>query len=195
MSHARLALVALLATACGAVTEPAAVGMPEGTGGQVELRPFTRCAGCHGATGEGTALAPQIRSPHEGYAAWVVRNGRSTASSMGFPQDMPAFGDELDDAALDEIFTFLHSQPRPEDGAGLYARFCGNCHGPDGGGGAVGESARDDADDREDFMEIVRSGEDEGEYGDRTGFMPGRHATELSDDEVEKIRLFLLGRS
>jgi mono/diheme cytochrome c family protein len=190
----RLVFLALLATGCGAVTEPAGTDVQGGIGDGVEVHAFTRCAGCHGPTGEGTELAPQIRSPHEGYAAWVVRNGRSSASSMGFAQDMPAFGDELGDAALDEIFTFLHSQPRPEDGAGLYERFCGNCHGPDGAGGAVGESAREEADDREDFLEIVRSGEDAGEYGRRDSFMPARHATELSDAEVEKIRAFLLGR-
>ncbi|WP_373045330.1 c-type cytochrome [Vulgatibacter sp.] len=149
------------------------------------------CAGCHGATGEGTSLAPQIRSPHEGYAAWVVRNGRD---SMGYQQPMPAFSEQaVSSADLDEIFTFLQGQPMPADGQGLYLRFCGNCHGSDGRGGVAGESARDDAGERDDFLRTVREGDDGAGYGDRRGYMPGRGRGELTDEEVERIRQYLLG--
>lgn len=161
-----------------------------GTGGNLD--PFTaNCAGCHGATGEGTASAPQIRSPHEGYATWVVRNGRNT---LGYPAPMPSFSEaQLGGNDLDEIFTFLQSQPMPTDGQGLYLRFCGNCHGPTGSGGVVGESAADDAEDRGEFFEVVRGGKGGSSYGARRDYMPGRGAGELSDAEVEKIRLFLVG--
>lgn len=162
-----------------------------GGGGGGEIHPFARhCAGCHGATGEGTDRAPQIRSPHEGYATWVVRNGRDT---MGYPAPMPRFDEAtLDADTLDEIFIFLHEQPRPRDGRGLYLRFCGNCHGPDGRGGVVGENARDEAEDRDDFFEVVREGEGGNRYGARRDYMPGRSRAELPDTEVEKIRRFLL---
>lgn len=191
-------ILALGLSACGAVFEPAAgVGAgdrPGGGGGAGEVRGYAaRCAGCHGPTGAGTDFAPQIRSPHEGYAAWVIRNGRRTAGSLGYPADMPAFGDSIDEAELEEILSFLQEQPMPEDGEGLYLRFCGNCHGPDGRGGVVGESAREEAEDREDFFEIVREGEGGTSYGDRDDFMPARGRSELTDDELEKIRRFLLG--
>ncbi len=157
------------------------------------MSPFAaNCSGCHGPTGEGTTLAPQIRAPHEGYAEWVVRNGRNT---MGFPQPMPQFTEEQVSAeALGEIFTFLHEQPMPADGQGLYLRFCGNCHGPTGSGGVVGESARDKADKMEDIREIVRGGEGGTSYGSRSGFMPARSSAELPDADLEKIRDFLNGR-
>ncbi len=163
-----------------------------GGGGGPPLSPFAaNCAGCHGPTGEGSSLAPQIRSPHEGYAAWVVRNGRNT---MGFPQAMPAFStSQVSDAELDEIFTFLHEQPMPDDGQGLYLRFCGNCHGANGGGGVVGENAREEADDAEEFYEVVRGGHGGSSYGSRGEFMPGRGAGELSNGDVEKIRAYLGG--
>ena len=173
----------------------AAPGNGDGAGLGGDVPPFVRhCAGCHGATGEGSALAPQIRSPHGGYATWIVRNGRRSASSLGYPQDMPAFGGELlPGAELEEILTFLHEQPMPGDGARLYARFCGNCHGPDGRGGVVGESARDEADDRDDFHEVIREGKGGNAYGARRDFMPARLPTELREGEIEKIRAFLRG--
>lgn len=189
-----MGLIGLATWGCGSVYPPEDLAAGGPRGGVGTARGFAaRCAGCHGAVGEGTTLAPPIQSPHEGYAAWVVRNGRTTQGSLDYPQDMPAFGDSIGPEELDEILTTLHQPPMPEDGQGLYVRFCANCHGPDGSGGRVAVELRGVAADAEDFIEEVREGNDAGEYGDRYDFMPARARGELRDEEVERIRSFLLG--
>lgn len=143
------------------------------------------CASCHGAEGNGTADAPQIREPVHAYATYVIRNGR--ASEMGFPQAMPAFAaDEIPDLA--PIFEVLDRTPRPTDGAGLYARFCGNCHGADASGGRVGESAKED---RGEIFEKVREGKGGSNFGARKKYMPAWTSSQLSDAEVELIAAYL----
>jgi mono/diheme cytochrome c family protein len=133
------------------------------------------CASCHGATGEGTARGPQIRNPVPSYAAWVVRNGRG---------DMPEFdGSLVSDDELDTMFTWLGSFPKPADGAGLFQRFCSNCH---GGGGGLGEEAGE-------LRGVVRGG-----VGSNPGsgeYMPAFPASVLSDADVAKIASFLTGGS
>lgn len=162
-----------------------------GGGGGGNLAPFeANCAVCHGAGGEGTDRAPQIRSPNEGYATWVVRNGRST---MGYAQPMPAFSAaQLSADELDEIFTFLHEQPLPGDGEGLYLRFCGNCHGPQGRGGVVGVNVRDELDE---LQEIVREGHAGTNYGARRSYMPAFGRSELPDGDLAKIAAYLGSRA
>ncbi len=142
-----------------------------------------RCAGCHGEEGEGTDRAPQLRFRADEYATWVVRNGRE---STKFPNDMPAFED-VSDAQLDEMLAWLGSFPNPTTAQDLYARYCGNCHGPDGRGGgepAVGE-------EYSKTREQIREGEGDGLYGDRAQFMPGWGTDSLSDQEVELLARYL----
>jgi ubiquinol-cytochrome c reductase cytochrome c subunit len=131
------------------------------------------CASCHGATGEGTARGPQIRNPVPSFAAWVVRNGRG---------DMPDFDTNLVSAEeLDRIFSWLGSFPKPTDGAGLFQRFCGSCH---GGGGGVAEEAGE-------LRGVVRGGR--GSNPGSGEYMPAFPASVLSDAEVAMIASWLGG--
>lgn len=154
------------------------------TGGDLYAR---ECAGCHGAEGEGGDRGPQIRHPVRPYATWIVRNGRE---GRGYPDEMPDFDeDQVDDTALEEILDRLSSGPKPADGQGLYVMFCGNCHGPTGGGGPVGEGVR--GDDLGELREVVRRGKGGSNYGRRGDYMPRWSTEELTDAELARIATFL----
>src|SRR5437868_5934691 len=110
---------------------------------------------------------------------------------MGFDGDMPAFATaELSDAELADILTFLAAAPRPTTGDALFARFCANCHGADGGGGRVGKSLGGEADS---VSSRVRRGHGGTSYGSRTQYMPAWSATDLSDAEVAEIEAYVAG--
>jgi len=177
-------LLLVILAACGAdymAGDPA-----PGTGSDAPIDLYRdSCASCHGADGEGTADAPQIREPVHAYATYVIRAGR--ASEMGYAQAMPAFAtDDLPE--LEPIFAFLDRAPRPTDGHGLYRRFCGNCHGADASGGRVGESAKED---RGEIVEKVREGKDGSNFGARKKYMPAWTAAQLTDIEVDAIAAYL----
>jgi mono/diheme cytochrome c family protein len=182
---------ALLIVSCTVEPESApppvatASGMPpdpmeeEKTGAELFA---AECARCHGPEAEGSELAPQLRGIVDGYATYVVRFGRD---DMPFPDAMPPFSSAvLDDADLVEIFDHARSFPRPIDGAGLYLRFCGNCHGEGADGGRVGQDVRGEADE---VLEAVREGRGGTEYGNRQEYMPSWSAAELSDAELAAI--------
>lgn len=145
------------------------------------------CAACHGATGEGSAIAYQLRSPVRAYATFVVRRGRHEQRT--FPTAMAAYSEAaLPNARLERIYDFLDAVTRPVDGQGLYLRFCGNCHGFEAEGGRVGEALVHKAwDEPEEFEEAVREGHHRTDYGDRKEFMPSWTAEQLSGAEVELI--------
>ncbi|MCB9523181.1 MAG: c-type cytochrome [Myxococcales bacterium] len=148
-----------------------------------------QCAGCHGEQGEGAALGPQIRSPVAGYATWVIRNGRE---GVGFGSPMPGYDAQvLPDAQLSELLTWLGGFPKPRDGAGLYGRFCANCHGVGGRGGPVGASLRGEG--YGDFLETVREGEGGRRYGSRRDYMPAWTRAQLTDAEVQAIYGYVNG--
>jgi mono/diheme cytochrome c family protein/rhodanese-related sulfurtransferase len=66
-----------------------------------------RCVACHGARGEGVT-APQLANPvfqrtaTVGYVRYVIDHGR-----RGTP--MPAFGDTLDSASVDDVVSFVRT--------------------------------------------------------------------------------------
>ncbi len=148
-----------------------------------------RCGGCHGDDGEGSPAGPQIRSLNHGYAEFVVRNGRGR--EMGFADVMPAFSrDEIED--LEPILAWLDRPPTPQTGLALYARYCGNCHGPDGISGRVGEdSVKEAQEGLDEVMEVVREGEGGFDYAARTEYMPAWTSAQLSDANVALIVAFL----
>jgi mono/diheme cytochrome c family protein len=150
----------------------------------------SECGSCHGKDGVGTKIAPQIQSPVSDYASHVVRNGRG---EMGFTSPMEKIDEKtVNDEALNGIFDYLGSIPKPKDGAGLYTRFCGNCHGVEGSGGrteiAIAGASPDFIDG---FIELVRSGVGEDEVANRTEYMPARDAKTLSDAEISLIIEYL----
>lgn len=184
----RLASVLLLA-ACG--TEYSPTGTGTGPDATQDLDGPTlyseNCQRCHGAGGDGSTTAPQIREPVRAYASYWVRNGRP--DQMGFGQAMPVFEvADISDADLAKVYDYLDRAPRPTDGAGLYARFCANCHGAKATGGRVGVSIKGKG---RDAQEEVRQGHGGTSYATRTKYMPGWSASVLSDAEVAAIASFL----
>ncbi len=167
-------------------TEMSTGGGAGGTGD-----PYARlCSGCHGASGEGTPLGPQIQSPVYGYADWVTRNGRS---GVGFSGAMPAYDRQvLSDDALDSILERLAQAPKPTTDQDTYLRYCGNCHGPTGGGGPTREGIRDELDE---LVETTREGEGGHRYGARGDYMPAWSSGEISNSQMSAIRRFLGGGS
>lgn len=187
------ALFALLASCALEPLSDDPAGTPPGT--EPEARTgaevyAAQCGSCHGPEGEGSALAPQIQSPVVGYATYVARAGRD---EMPFEGAMPAFSaDALSDQDLGAALEHLRSFPKPTDGAGLYTRYCGNCHGGDAQGGRVGQDLTHEVHEEPDeFVEKVREGEGGTEYGARTEYMPAWSAEELTDGDVGLIVAYL----
>jgi mono/diheme cytochrome c family protein len=174
-----LITAAITASGCGSGGSDNAAGSPS---------PFASvCAMCHGPQGEGTARAPEIRHPDHGYARWVVRNGRE---GKGFPAPMLAYGAAaVSDVELDHILDWLSALPAATTGQALYLDYCGNCHGPDGRGGTVEQTAYGTV--PEQITDEVRSGEGGTDYGARTHFMPAIPASALSDAQLTSIYRFM----
>ena len=150
-------------------------------------RLFSRhCEGCHAEGGVGSQISFQVQSPVVEYATAIVREGRDDAV---FAVEMPSYSeDDLSDDELNSILFFLRQAPRPTDGAGLYARFCANCHGDDASGGVVNENILNETDE---VLEKVREGEGD-DPSERDEFMPSYSNAELSNAEVDLIISFIL---
>jgi mono/diheme cytochrome c family protein len=145
------------------------------------------CAACHGVTGVGTALGYELRHPVREFATWVVRNGRPGDE---FPDSaMMVYGPELiSDDALDRVWDYLDAFEQPADGAGLFADYCANCHGPTATGGVVNVNISDKG--FGDIQEKVREGEG-GSPGARFEYMPGESPSRISDAELQLIADFI----
>jgi ubiquinol-cytochrome c reductase cytochrome c subunit len=110
---------------------------------------LTSCAACHGSQGAGTANGPDIRNAGQALADFVLRTGRMPLADPAAPmrRGTPAFSD-ADRAALVDFVASLGQGPTTPDvvtsgadlaaGRNLYVANCAACHGPGGGGGAVG---------------------------------------------------------
>lgn len=107
-----------------------------GGGGGGGGDPFgTLCASCHGGTGAGTALAPDIRCTAPSQITDAVRRGRGGNA-------MPAFSTTaLGAAELTAILAQL-ANSCSGTGADLFAANCASCHGPAGGGGQNANGVR-----------------------------------------------------
>lgn len=162
---------------------------PEEVQEQGELLFVQHCSECHGEAGEGSERAFQIQNPVVNYATFVIRNGRD---SFTFEDDMPAFPpEELSDDEMNSIIFFLRQAPKPTDGAGLFARFCANCHGENAIDGIIQEDIVEEAKEKpEDVFETVREGEGES-AAQRFEYMPPFSEEDLTDEEVNLIIDFL----
>lgn len=187
----RIGVLACCLSACsGQVTGEAldtdAGATPRMSGEQL----FTSlCAACHGLDAEGTPRGYELRHPDRDHARWVIRNGRSGDEFEGAM--LPFDGTVLSDADVNAIFDYLDSFPQPEDGEGLYADYCGNCHGSNARGGAVGKDISDKG--YEDALEKVRRGEGGKNYGARQKYMSAFDDDALSNAEVRAITDFVAG--
>jgi mono/diheme cytochrome c family protein len=141
------------------------------------------CVACHASNGEGIdGLAPEIRHAPTAYATWMVRNGRSGTSMSAFPAT------SLSDADLTAIITWLGGMPKPTTPDGLYKDFCGNCHGPTGGGGAVPVKITGLPTATVDLY--VRGGNG-APQGARNEYMPAFDVALLTEAEFAQIKTFL----
>jgi cytochrome c len=91
------------------------------------------CSACHGSNGTGGS-APPITGTLQDITTSI------TAALTRPPMDTIGITAQAD---IDAIAAFLFNvgggepEPRPTDGRGLYERFCGGCHGSDGGGASA----------------------------------------------------------
>jgi mono/diheme cytochrome c family protein len=160
-------------------------GTPQPPDGEALLA--ENCAQCHGADGAGTVDGPSIQSPVRGFATYVIRTGRT--AQMGFKTGMDPFDTtKLSDDELNAILDFLSTAPHPTDGAGLYARYCINCHGANARSGRVGKNIV------AELAEItikIRYGHGGTAYSARTSYMPAWPATELSDADIALLKSYI----
>ena len=91
------------------------------------------CSACHGSNGSGGS-APAITGTLEEITASIA------AALTRPPMDTIGITAQAD---IDAMAAFLvnvgggEPEPRPTDGRGLYERYCGGCHGSDGGGASA----------------------------------------------------------
>ncbi|MGE0396589.1 MAG: c-type cytochrome [Kofleriaceae bacterium] len=182
-----ITLVALTTLACGTDFVPPTDDPDQAADGEAVYR--ETCMQCHGDTGEGSVKGPQILSPVIPYATYVTEQGRG--QEMGYADAMPAYAAELTSDEIAAVMAWLSRPAKPTDGAGLYTRFCGNCHGADAYGGRSGEDLTGEVDEADEVMEKVREGHGGASYGDRTKYMPSWQDGELTDAEVALITSYI----
>ncbi len=145
------------------------------------------CAGCHGASGEGTIRGYEIRNPTVDYATHIVRTGRP--GTPGFRTAMPRYStDSLSDRQLTEILTWLRQASKPRSGKLLYQRFCAACHAADGTGGVSQKIVTGKAVD--DFDDAIRLGKGQKNFDERTRFMPSWSIQEITDEEIKLMATY-----
>jgi ubiquinol-cytochrome c reductase cytochrome c subunit len=117
-----------------------------GRGGDLYL---TSCAACHGVQGAGTAKGPDIRNAGAALADFMLRTGRMPLADPGAPPQRgnPSFSDADRQALVAYVASFGQGPAIPDvvtsgadirAGLELFTSNCAACHGPAGGGGAVG---------------------------------------------------------
>lgn len=143
--------IAVAGTVAGAVAPKSAAPVGGGVteadrGGQLFL---TSCAACHGPQGAGTANGPDIRNAGAALADFMLRTGRMPLADPAAPaQRGTTFFSAVDRAAIVAYVASLGQGPAIPDvvtsaadvnaGRNLFVANCAACHGPSGGGGAVG---------------------------------------------------------
>jgi len=185
MSRADFSLLVVFAIMLGAVSANA--GAQElGAAGPGQLV-AAGCAGCHGALGRGTALAPPIVGAALSAAQFLaaVRSRRGA---------MPAYSAEiLPDQSLAAMHEYLSAQPAPPRPAGrvevgerLYEQVgCYSCHSNQGQGGTQGPRVGPDPVRWGRFVWYMRY---------PSGQMPPYSSAVLSDQDLSDIYAFLEAR-
>jgi ubiquinol-cytochrome c reductase cytochrome c subunit len=136
----------------GAAVQPAAVTAlaapdqdPLAAGRQLYLE---TCASCHGPAGQGTNTGPSLANAGPATFDFYLRTGRMPLSAPG----QPAYRQEVrfDEAQIQALIAYgstLGNGPQIpqvvdtvplQRGWQLYTQNCAACHGPAGGGGAIG---------------------------------------------------------
>ncbi len=130
-----------------AAAAPAGAGVTEAErGGQLFL---TSCAACHGPQGAGTANGPDIRTAGAALADFMLRTGRMPLADPATPakRGTPVFSDADRQAIVAYVASLGQGPGIPNvvtsgadlaAGRNIFVANCAACHGPAGGGGAVG---------------------------------------------------------
>ncbi|HEX2879426.1 MAG TPA: c-type cytochrome [Polyangiaceae bacterium] len=166
-----------------------------GAGGQSAMSPeealyTTHCSTCHGPSGEGGALGPEIRHPVDDFTLWMVRNGSEPRNpNSAFPAPMiPIEPDMLSDADLAMVISYLNSFPKGTTGEALYLDYCANCHGADGKGAQTTRDLTNLADPLATAVpDNVRGGHHPGEFNLLIEYMPAQDMSVLTDAELMLI--------
>lgn len=135
----------------GEPTSAATPSAPPGTVTQVDAGAalFNQsCAACHGPGGAGTANGPEIRDAGAALTDLMLRSGRMPLAAPGLPDRRgdPAFDEDQITALVAYVASLGAGPPIPGQvtggdvgsGRALFNANCAACHGPAGGGGAVG---------------------------------------------------------
>ncbi len=150
-----MAIVGIVLATVGGVGGGVASAQEAGSGAAVTVAGrgeelfLTSCASCHGPQGAGGAAGPDIRHAGAALADFVLRTGRMPLADPAAPQlSGPRRFDEADTQALVDYVASLGDGPAIPNvvvsgadvnhGRQLYVANCSACHGPAGGGGAVG---------------------------------------------------------
>jgi ubiquinol-cytochrome c reductase cytochrome c subunit len=110
---------------------------------------LTSCAACHGPQGAGTSVGPDIRQAGAALADFVLRTGRMPLADPANPDQRgaPLFSDVEIQALVAYVASLGNGPAIPNvvtsgadtaRGRDLFVANCAACHGPAGGGGAVG---------------------------------------------------------
>jgi ubiquinol-cytochrome c reductase cytochrome c subunit len=156
------------------------------------------CAACHGPQGEGTADGPSLQNSGAAAADFMLRTGRMPLNLPGDPtRRRPPAYDDATIRALVEYVASLSRQPAPtipnvvvsgadlSRGRALYTAECASCHGPSGGGDAIGGGVSAPSlmeSDPRTVGEAVRIG---------PGAMPVFNEAGLSDAELADIAAYV----
>jgi ubiquinol-cytochrome c reductase cytochrome c subunit len=154
------------------------------------------CASCHGPQGEGTVAGPGLQNSGAAAADFMLRTGRMPLNLPGDPtrRRPPAYDDATIRALVDYVASLSSGPAVPNvvvsgadisRGRALYTAECASCHGPSGGGDAIGGGVSAPAlteSDPRTVGEAIRIG---------PGVMPVFSASALSDDEVADIAAYI----
>ena len=184
-----IALMLLVASSCTAAQSAAAKPKSNGNADNGK-RVFASagCTLCHGAQGQGTALAPQIAPSPVELPALITYVRQPTGKMPPVPVATAS------DQDLADIFAFLKSvAPSPtsaesltgnaENGKKLFAAYgCYECHGRQGAGAAIAPRIGPPAISFAAVLRYVRA---------PTGQMPPYTAKVVSDQDLADIYAFL----
>jgi ubiquinol-cytochrome c reductase cytochrome c subunit len=177
-------------------TMPAATARQVSTADDGRMIYLRSCASCHGPQGEGTVDGPGLQNSGAAAADFMLRTGRMPLNLPGDPtrRRSPAYDDATIRALVDYVGSLGSGPPVPNvvvsgadisQGRALYTAECASCHGPSGGGDAIGGGVSAPAlteSDPRTVGEAVRIG---------PGAMPVFNESALSDEEVADIAAYI----
>lgn len=198
-SFAAIALAAVLLSACASPGAPvdsaprgstpaAAVGASKGA------KIFADCAGCHGATGQGTAngQVPAIAGQHYSVILKQLHDYREGERWDARMESVMAEHRFEDEAQLESVAAYIAgmrmapagggSGMGSEHGAKVYAQHCASCHGPRGEGDGAKAIPRLAG---QQYMYLRRQLHDA--VDGRRPNMPADHIARLSPLDVDDI--------